>query len=155
MGKKINQLISAINNIAGATAIPNSEQQNCNPPHIINSPFRDEDINIKKVWGGGGYDEEIRETVIDKIKPIINEKNILADVSVNDSEELWGSSGIHGIEAIAWYNSFHVSNYWGIYISYSGLLRYAKKFNYAVGDEKISLNLAWDGIMSMSRFIMR
>lgn len=148
MGKKINRIISAINNIPGATAIPNSEEQNCNPPHITFSPFLGDEINIKKVWDGGGYDEDVRENVIDKIKPIISEPNILAEISINDSEELWGSSSVHGIEAIAWYKSFHVSNYWGIYISYSGLLRYAKKFNSAVGDEKTCLDLAWDGIMS-------
>jgi hypothetical protein len=61
---------------------------------------------------------------------------------------VWGSSNVYGFEAIAWYKSFHISNFWGIYISYSGLLRYAKKFHSIVNDHKISLDLAWNGIMA-------
>ena len=149
MSKKINQIISEIIKIPGSTQIPKSEQQNFNPPHIASRHYGyGANITAKKIWDGGYEDDETNENKIDKIKPIINEDGLLDDVSENDSEELWGSSNVHGFEAIAWYKSFHISNFWGIYISYSGLLRYAKKFQSVVSDEKISLELAWYGIMA-------
>ncbi len=106
------------------------------------------DISGKKVWDGGNDGYVANGNAIEKIKPIFNEDKILRDIVVNDSEEVWGSSNVYGFEAIAWYKSFHVSNFWGIYISYSGLLRYAKKFYNLVRDESYALELAWDGIMS-------
>lgn len=149
MTVNINSVISEIINILNATSIPNAEVQNFNPPQIpINRAYSAEDFKVKKIWNGGDPETNNKINKIDKIKPIINEKNILSDVLADNDDGPWGSSNTHGMEAIAWYKSFHISSYWGIYISYSGLLRYAKKFHSEVCDEKTSLELAWDGIMA-------
>jgi hypothetical protein len=156
MSAKITNIISEILKINGATLIPKDEKKNFSPPRLSHL---DEDyigrISARKIWNGGSNErnideipEKINKNSVDKISPIANEINILADIKENDSEELWGSSSQVGTEAIAWYKSFHTSKYWGIYVSYSGLLRYAKKFYSTVGDDQISIDLAWNGIMA-------
>ncbi|NDE05576.1 MAG: hypothetical protein EB003_13200, partial [Flavobacteriia bacterium] len=92
MGKKINRIISAIHKIPASIKIPDPEQQNFNPPHISNQINRyGSNITVKKVWDGGHEDAQINENKIESIKPLINDENILNDVSENDSEEVWGS----------------------------------------------------------------
>jgi hypothetical protein len=145
MTEKINRLIKNIRQIPNVTNIPINEIQNYNPPHI---PIDSIKVIGKKIWDGGREDRETNDKLTESIKPTISEENILEDIRENDNEEVWGSLNKNGLEAIAWYKSFHYSNYWGIYISYSGLLRFAKKFNKFINDEEISIDLAWNALMS-------
>lgn len=145
MTEKINRLIKNIRQIPNVTNIPINEIQNYNPPHIPTDSIK---VIGKKIWEGGREDREVNDKLTDSIKPIISEENILEDIRENDNEEVWGSIYKNGLEAIAWYKSFHYSNYWGIYISYSGLLRFAQKFNKLIKDEEIAIDLAWNALMA-------
>jgi hypothetical protein len=147
--KQIPQIISEIGKIPLATNIPKNEIQNIHPPHIsIQQAGNRRNITIRKIWDGKIEQANIEPNLADKIAPTINEENIFNKISEDYNEEIWGPNEEYGLEAIAWYKSFHISNYWGIYISYSGLLRYAKKFYSVVKDENICIDLAWNGILA-------
>jgi hypothetical protein len=53
-----------------------------------------------------------------------------------------------GIEALAWYKSFHRTDHWGIYIPYSGLLRMASHFRPCVRNATTAVKIAWRALMA-------
>jgi len=138
----ITNLISTIKNINNAVVIPASDSWHLTPPSI-----------------GAGYkpaprNNSLSSTIIENLgsnyRPIIDEKDKASSAIciASDFRPEWGNEGRLGTDALAWYASFHRTNYWGIYIPYTGLLRFAYNFLHVTQDPNLAIQLAWDGLLA-------
>ena len=158
MNYSINNIITELKNIKGATNIPVNEVQNFNPPTIKFPSHRNlSNVKANRIWSGGHTmeDQNINEDQISKtlenIKPIVGNKERLGSIlseCKDFDDHIWGSPYKNGTEAIAWYKSFHHSKYWGIYISYSSFLNFASKYSNELTNPEVAIDLAWGAIMS-------
>jgi len=135
-------LISTIKTINNAVVIPASDSWHLTPPSI----------------GSGSnpapQNNSLSKTIIDNLessyRPIIDaeDKASSAICIASDFRPEWGDERRLGTDALAWYASFHRTNYWGIYIPYTGLLRFAYNFLRVTQDPNLAIQLAWDGLLA-------
>lgn len=138
----IANLINKIKEINSAVIIPDNDSWHLTPPNIGAIP-----IDINKYNQFSKINLPIENT---RSGPIIEnkEKAISAIRSATNYKPEWGNEEVLGTDALAWYASFHYTNYWGIYIPYTGLLRFASNFLNIVNDPELAIHLAWDGLLA-------
>ena len=138
----MDNLICSIKAINGATDIPISDYWRLTPPLISHIPSKH--IKAKKLTPINANQSSILH------RPIIDNEEKLwhAIKSASDINPKWGNEEILGTDALAWYASFHRTSYWGIYIPYSGLLKYASNFLGITQNPNIAIQLAWDGLIA-------
>ena len=149
--KLMPSLIADIKKISSVTNIPLNEIQSFNPPSLkIHNQPGNKEPSIITIWDGGANLEKSNADCFDKVKPTIHDIDAIDSIFKDESEHegIWGTTQSKGIEAIAWYKSFHFSNYWGIYVSYAGLLRYASKLHKTLKNQDDALECAWNGLMA-------
>jgi len=138
----IANLISTIKTINGAVNIPTNDCWHLTPPNIglgqlqANQNMQSTNINPNNMNSS--------------CRPIIDskEKAWSAIRSASDLQPEWGNEETRGTDALAWYVSFHKTNYWGIYIPYTGLLRFASNFLGITQNPDLAIQLAWDGLLA-------
>lgn len=146
-------LIHELHSIENALNLPENEIFSFNPP---NFPIGNDDSRVqsKNVWNGNleSSDQNINEPILDDELPgEMGRSSKLKEAldSLHDhSEGLWGSTKATGLEAHAYYKSFHLSKFWGIYISYTGLLKMTSIFNNSFASEGEAIRHVWNGILS-------
>ena len=69
-------------------------------------------------------------------------------LNLSENAPKYGHEGEDGVDALAWYVSFHASQSWGVYVPESGLARFAKKFIRRGVPHGISFERAWSALMS-------
>jgi hypothetical protein len=136
---RVANLISTIKAINGAVVIPANDCWHLTPPSIRYRPQYRNQLPINNLG-----------TAESSCRPIIDEddKAWSAIQCASDHRPEWGDEGKLGTESCAWYASFHETNYWGIYIPYSGLLRFASSFLGITQNPNLSIQLAWDGLLA-------
>ena len=151
--QNLKSLVHAVRSVPGATNIPEYEEQSFNPPHIpISKNPRIEPIGKIDVINSVTNDNWIpNPDFLDDTfpRPFTDNEDALNDAIARclNKRPLYGEIGEHGTEALAWYVSFHSSRYWGIYIPYSGLFRFADKFRSSTRAIE-AIQLAWSGLLA-------
>ncbi len=138
----INDLISTIKTINGAVHIPAHDSWQLAPPNFVNpsqQTLTNKQLNCTKT----AHAKSLIGPIIDS-----NSKTWEAINCAQDYRPEWGGEEKLGTESLAWYASFHRTNYWGIYIPYTGLLRFSSNFLDITQDPNLAIQLAWHGLIS-------
>jgi len=138
----ITNLISTVKSINGAVVIPANDGWHLIPPTIGSNPVQKNRTQQSPCTNLGNAESSCR--------PIIDgeDRAWSAIQSASDFRPEWGDEGTLGTEACAWYASFHKTNYWGIYIPYTGLLRFASRILGVTQNPNLAIQLAWDGLLA-------
>lgn len=134
----INKLITSISKIKNAVQIQQDDHPHLTPPFLkIPQP-----IDRKNKYPNPRN--------IGMNRPVISDEDYTRRaISVaSDEKEDWPRESDLGTEALAWYVSFHVSNYWGIYIPYTGLLRHAHKFLQITNNANDAIQISYDALIA-------
>jgi hypothetical protein len=132
----ITNLITSIKTINGAVIIPTNDSWHYTPPNIGLGSLQ---TNL--------YKQPLNTNSI--VRPIIdNEEAWYAIQDASDHQQEWGNEEKLGTDALAWYASFHKTNYWGIYVPYTGLLKFASNFLGITQNPDLAIQLAWDGLLA-------
>lgn len=139
---RIANLISTIKAINNAVVIPVHDSWHLSPTIIKSSLIQTNLSNQPPTINLGDAKSGFR--------PIIDceDKAWSAIKSASDHRPEWGDEVTLGTEACAWYASFHKTNYWGIYIPYTGLLRFASSIVGITQNPNLAIQLAWDGLLA-------
>ena len=138
----IANLISTIKTISNAVVIPANDSWHLTPPRIGSNPNPIPQNNSSSNTIFGNLESSYR--------PITDtEEKISSAIRIaSDFRPEWGDEGKLGTDALAWYASFHRTDYWGIYMPYTGLLRFAYNFLHVTQDPNLAIQLAWDGLLA-------
>ena len=134
----VNKLITSISKIKNAVQIHEDDCPHLTPPLLkIHQP-------------ADGKNKYPTPRNIGLNRPIISDEDYTRRaISVaSDEKEDWPRESILGTEALAWYVSFHVSNYWGIYIPHTGLLRHAHKFLQITNSANVATQISYDALIA-------
>jgi hypothetical protein len=136
------KLISTVKTINSAVFIPANDSLHLTPPKYGSGPT--------PISRNNASPDSIFSGLDSKHRPLIDgdDKASSAIRVASDFRPEWGDEEKLGTDSLAWYASFHRTNYWGIYIPYSGLLKFANNFLHVTQDPNLAIQLAWDGLLA-------
>jgi len=138
----IKNIVASLQLIKNAVKIPINDSLHLTPPQnsSISSSNAWPDANIKNV---NDKNLNIKKHIIES-----EEKTSQAIRAAGDKRRDWSDEDELGTEALAWYASFHKTNYWGIYVPYTGLLRFASYFLPFTQNADRAIQMAWDALIA-------